>query len=86
MYEPPSSTDLQTYTSSSYGLPTPPESRPSSANGKAPPFDPQKFAEALCQQAREISEELNVSSPFMEKAIEEGIDFVGGKKDGQSMS
>lgn len=47
-----------------------------------PPFSPQKVSEALCQKAREISETLNATTPFMVRAIEEGIDFVGGKRDG----
>jgi protein phosphatase PTC7 len=48
-----------------------------------PPFSPQKVSEALCRKAREVSELTSSNTPFMERAIEEGIDFVGGKKDGQ---
>jgi hypothetical protein len=48
------------------------------------PFDPQKVSDALCRQARSISEQTLASTPFMERAVEVGIDFVGGKKDGES--
>lgn len=51
-----------------------------------PQFDPQSVSEALCAKARQISEQTGATTPFMERAIEEGIDFVGGKKDGQSLS
>lgn len=50
-----------------------------------PTFDPQSVSEALCAKARQISEQTGAVSPFMERAIEEGIDFVGGKKDGMSL-
>jgi hypothetical protein len=46
------------------------------------PFNPQKVSEALCRKAREVSEQTSATTPFMVRAIEEGIDFVGGKKDG----
>lgn len=46
------------------------------------PFSPQKVSEALCNRAREVSEQTSATTPFMVRAIEEGIDFVGGKKDG----
>ncbi|WWC67154.1 uncharacterized protein I206_101061 [Kwoniella pini CBS 10737] len=45
------------------------------------PFSPQQVSEALCKKARSISELVTATTPFMCKAIEEGIDFVGGKKD-----
>lgn len=57
------------------GLPTPP------ASPGRPAFYPQKVSEALCRRARQVSEETSATTPFMMKAIEEGIDFVGGKKD-----
>ncbi|RSH89582.1 hypothetical protein EHS25_002133 [Saitozyma podzolica] len=60
--------------------PTPPSSRPASTSGQ-PPFDPEKVSEALCRKAREVSEQTSATTPFMVRAIEEGIDFVGGKKD-----
>jgi protein phosphatase PTC7 len=50
-----------------------------------PTFDPQSVSEALCAKARQISEQTGAVSPFMERAIEEGIDFVGGKRDGMSL-
>ncbi|ORX34915.1 phosphatase 2C-like domain-containing protein [Kockovaella imperatae] len=60
--------------------PGPSSSRPTTPGG-LPPFSPQKVSEALCKRARAVSEETSATSPFMVKAIEEGIDFVGGKKD-----
>ncbi|ORY22120.1 hypothetical protein BCR39DRAFT_474086, partial [Naematelia encephala] len=69
---------------SSNVFPTPPNSRPSSP-GALPPFSPQKVSEALCRRARMVSEQTTATTPFMERAIEEGIDFVGGKKDGESL-
>lgn len=74
--------DTPTTTTPTNELPTPPPSPPKSGLS---PFNPQKVADALCKKARAISEELNATTPFMEKAIEEGIDFVGGKKDGKSL-
>ncbi|KAK8844567.1 hypothetical protein IAR55_006414 [Kwoniella newhampshirensis] len=46
-----------------------------------PSFSPQHVSEALCRRARSVSELVTATTPFMCKAIEEGIDFVGGKKD-----
>lgn len=46
-----------------------------------PPFSPQAVSEALCRAAQVASEETAGASPFMCRAIEEGIDFLGGKKD-----
>ncbi|WVW81446.1 hypothetical protein I302_103440 [Kwoniella bestiolae CBS 10118] len=60
-------------------LPTPP-STPSNTTS-FPPFSPQQISEALCRRARSVSELVTATTPFMCKAIEEGIDFVGGKKD-----
>ena len=68
-----------------FATPTPP-STPSPSSTNLPKFDPQSVSEALCAKARQISEQTGAVSPFMERAIEEGIDFVGGKKDGQSFS
>ena len=31
-----------------------------------------------------MSEQTTATTPFMVRAIDEGIDFVGGKKDGES--
>ncbi|KIR26173.1 hypothetical protein I309_04987 [Cryptococcus deuterogattii LA55] len=44
-------------------------------------LNPQKASEVLCTRARQISETTTTTTPFMCAAIEEGIDFVGGKKD-----
>ncbi|WVR03233.1 hypothetical protein IAU60_000224 [Kwoniella sp. DSM 27419] len=46
-----------------------------------PPFNPQHISDALCRKARSVSELVTSTTPFMAKAIDEGIDFVGGKKD-----
>ncbi|GHJ85949.1 hypothetical protein NliqN6_2351 [Naganishia liquefaciens] len=45
------------------------------------PAQPQALSEALCKSAEEASEETGSASPFMCRAIEEGLDFMGGKKD-----
>ena len=45
------------------------------------PAQPQALSEALCKSAQEASEETGSASPFMCRAIEEGLDFMGGKKD-----
>ena len=66
-------------------LPTPPTSRPPSPLS-LPPFSPQKVSEALCRRAQAVSEQTSATTPFMVRAIDEGIDFVGGKKDGESWS
>ncbi|WWD22884.1 hypothetical protein CI109_107379 [Kwoniella shandongensis] len=52
-----------------------------SSSSSFPPFSPQHVSEALCRRARSVSELVTATTPFMCKAIEEGIDFVGGKKD-----
>ena len=64
-------------------LPTPPPSRSPSPSRSLPPFDPQRVSEELCKRARAVSEQTTATTPFMERAIEEGIDFVGGKRDGE---
>lgn len=46
-----------------------------------PPCNPQSVAQALVDAAHSASESLEFPTPFMCKAIEEGIDFVGGKRD-----
>ncbi len=46
-----------------------------------PAFSPQGVSEALCRAAKSASEEPGSPSPFMCKALDEGIDFLGGKKD-----
>ncbi|WVQ85132.1 hypothetical protein IAT38_007297 [Cryptococcus sp. DSM 104549] len=56
----------------------------SSSNPLGPaslPFSPQRASDALCRRARAISELVTATTPFMCAAIEEGMDFVGGKKD-----
>lgn len=45
------------------------------------PASPQMLSEALCEAAQDASEETGSASPFMCRAIEEGLDFMGGKKD-----
>lgn len=52
-----------------------------SLDANLPPFSPRKVSEALCRAAQVASEETAGASPFMCRAIEEGIDFLGGKKD-----
>ncbi|KAL7420201.1 hypothetical protein Q5752_005167 [Cryptotrichosporon argae] len=51
------------------------------APGALPPFSPQQVSEALCRRARAVSEQATAATPFMLRAIEEGIEFVGGKRD-----
>lgn len=53
--------------------------RSSVASGSAPP---QVLSEALCRRAKAVSEDQRaVTSPFQQRANEEGIHFVGGKPD-----
>ncbi|OCF34947.1 hypothetical protein I317_06285 [Kwoniella heveanensis CBS 569] len=79
---PKSSSSVSTTRSPSpaSSYPTPPATPPSSQR-KYPPFNPQHISDALCRKARSVSELVTATTPFMCKAIEEGIDFVGGKKD-----
>ncbi|KEI41735.1 uncharacterized protein L969DRAFT_44596 [Mixia osmundae IAM 14324] len=45
-------------------------------------FSPQAVSEALCSRAKAVSEDQRaVSSPFQQRAMEEGIHYVGGKND-----
>lgn len=45
-------------------------------------FDPQLVSEALCSRAKAVSEDSRaVSSPFQQRAMEEGLHYVGGKHD-----
>lgn len=45
-------------------------------------FSPAALSEALCKRARSVYEDQHaVASPFQQKAMEEGIHFVGGKRD-----
>ena len=81
-FAPPSSASLNIHSQP----PTPPASRPSSPTSSLPAFSPQKVSEALCKRARAVSEQITATTPFMERAIDEGIDFVGGKKDGRLFS
>lgn len=57
------------------------EFAPPNQPSNLPPFSPQAVSEALCNRARDISETTTATTPFMMRAIEEGIDFVGGKRD-----
>ncbi|BEI93906.1 uncharacterized protein CcaverHIS019_0603650 [Cutaneotrichosporon cavernicola] len=57
------------------------EFAPPNQSGSLPPFSPQLVSEALLDRARAVSEQMTATTPFMMRAIEEGIDFVGGKKD-----
>ncbi|WWC85491.1 uncharacterized protein L201_000355 [Kwoniella dendrophila CBS 6074] len=78
-YTAKSSTEESSSSSSSNNqLPTPPITP---RNNDELPFSPQQISEELCNKARSVSEEVTATTPFMCKAIEEGIDFVGGKKD-----
>lgn len=44
--------------------------------------DPQELSKALCSRAKAVSvDQRAVSSPFQQRANEEGIHFVGGKHD-----
>lgn len=45
-------------------------------------FSPQLVSEALCSRAKAVSEDSRaVSSPFQQRAMEEGLHYVGGKHD-----
>lgn len=45
-------------------------------------FSPQVVSEALCHRAKSVYEDQRaVSSPFQQRAMEEGIHFAGGKRD-----
>ncbi|UZJ57006.1 hypothetical protein CBS101457_006326 [Exobasidium rhododendri] len=45
-------------------------------------FSPQSVSEALCSRAKAISEDSRaISSPFQQRAMEEGLHYVGGKHD-----
>jgi serine/threonine protein phosphatase PrpC len=45
-------------------------------------FSPQLVSEALCSRAKAISEDSRaISSPFQQRAMEEGLHYVGGKHD-----
>jgi serine/threonine protein phosphatase PrpC len=49
---------------------------------RAPPLSAEKLSKALCSRAKAVSEDQRaVSSPFQQRANEEGIHFVGGKHD-----
>jgi hypothetical protein len=46
------------------------------------PFTPQMISESLCLKARTVVEDQQaVTSPFSQRANEEGIHYVGGKND-----
>nr|ODO02146.1 hypothetical protein L204_00873 [Cryptococcus depauperatus CBS 7855] len=53
---------------------------PSSVSPLSPQF-PQMVSETLARRALQVSQTTTTTTPFMCAAIEEGIDFVGGKKD-----
>lgn len=45
-------------------------------------FSPQLVSEALCSRAKAVSEDSRaISSPFQQRAMEEGLNYVGGKHD-----
>lgn len=45
-------------------------------------FSPEVVSEALCLRAKSVYEDPRaVSSPFQQRAMEEGIHFAGGKRD-----
>ena len=45
-------------------------------------FSPQVVSEALCHRAKAVAEDQRaVTSPFQQRAMEEGIHYVGGKND-----
>ncbi|PWN88305.1 protein serine/threonine phosphatase 2C [Acaromyces ingoldii] len=45
-------------------------------------FSPQLVSEALCSRAKAVSEDGRaISSPFQQRAMEEGLHYVGGKHD-----
>ncbi|PWN35166.1 protein serine/threonine phosphatase 2C [Meira miltonrushii] len=45
-------------------------------------FSPQMVSEALCSRAKAVSEDSRaISSPFQQRAMEEGLNYVGGKHD-----
>lgn len=45
-------------------------------------FSPQLVSEALCSRAKAVSEDSRaISSPFQQRAMEEGLHYVGGKHD-----
>lgn len=47
-----------------------------------PDFSPQLVSEALCSRAKAVSEDSRaISSPFQQRAMEEGLHYVGGKHD-----
>ncbi|PWN52935.1 protein serine/threonine phosphatase 2C, partial [Violaceomyces palustris] len=62
--------------------PPPPRSNASSEYVLPPTFSPQLVSEALCSRAKAVSEDSRaVSSPFQQRAMEEGLHYVGGKHD-----
>lgn len=49
---------------------------------KRVPFSPQAVSEALCSRAKAVCEDqMATTSPFQQKAMEEGIYYTGGKRD-----
>lgn len=45
-------------------------------------FSPQALSESLCRRAKSVYEDQRaVTSPFQQRAMEEGIHFAGGKRD-----
>lgn len=43
--------------------------------------DPQKISDALLRKARDVAEDCRGTSPFQERAIQEGFYYQGGKID-----
>lgn len=61
---------------------TPEHSEPAPPKLTLDRFSPQAVSEALCSRAKAVSEDQRaVTSPFAQRAMEEGIHFVGGKND-----
>jgi hypothetical protein len=56
--------------------------KPSTPSFSLHRFSPQAVSEALCSRAKAVTEdEMAVTSPFQQRAMEEGIHYVGGKND-----
>lgn len=75
-------------TSTSPSPPSPPNPSSTGSPSSSQPsyvlhrFSPQAVSEALCSRAKAVSEDQRaVTSPFQQRAMEEGIHYVGGKMD-----
>lgn len=64
------------------GLASSHQSADGGSTSSASTFSPQLVSEALCSRAKAVSEDSRaISSPFQQRAIEEGLNYVGGKHD-----